>query len=76
MKKSLVILHNKLKRGIIDASFCANVHDEWQMEVSASDAEKVGQMAVEAIEEAGVALGLRCPVTGEYNVGNNWKETH
>jgi len=33
-------------------------------------------MAVEAIEEAGVALGLRCPVTGEYHVGNNWKETH
>jgi hypothetical protein len=19
---------------------------------------------------------MRCPLTGEYNVGNNWKETH
>ena len=76
MKKSLVILNNKLKCGIIDAKFCANVHDEWQVEVSEEDAEKVGKMAVAAIEEAGVALGLRCPTTGEYNVGNNWKETH
>ena len=76
MKKSLVILNNKLKCGIIDAKFCANVHDEWQVEVSEEDAEQVGKMAVAAIEEAGVALGLRCPVTGEYNVGNNWKETH
>jgi DNA polymerase I len=76
MKKSLVILNNKLKCGIIDAKFCANVHDEWQVEVSEEDAEQVGKMAVAAIEEAGVALGLRCPTTGEYNVGNNWKETH
>ena len=76
MKKSLVILQNKLKCGIINASFCANVHDEWQVEVPEEDAERVGKMAVQAIEEAGVALGLRCPVTGEYHVGNNWKETH
>ena len=76
MKKSLVILNNKLKCGIIDAKFCANVHDEWQVEVSEEDAEQVGKMAVAAIEEAGAALGLRCPTTGEYNVGNNWKETH
>jgi len=76
MKKSLVILNNKLKCGIIDAKFCANVHDEWQVEVPEEDADKVGEMAVAAIEEAGVALGLRCPTTGEYNVGNNWKETH
>jgi len=76
MKKSLVILNNKLKCGIIDAKFCANVHDEWQVEVPEEDAETVGKMAVAAIEEAGVALGLRCRVTGEYHVGANWKETH
>ena len=76
MKKALVILHNKLKCGIIDASFCANVHDEWQIEVPQEDAEVVGKMAVEAIEEAGKHFNLRCPLTGEYNVGNTWKDTH
>jgi len=76
MKKALVILHNKLKCDIIDASFCANVHDEWQIEVPQEDAERVGRMAVQAIEEAGKHFKLRCPLTGEYNVGNTWKDTH
>ena len=76
MKKALVILHEKLKRGIIDASFCANVHDEWQIEVPQEDADRVGRMAVEAIAEAGKHFKLRCPLTGEYNVGNTWKDTH
>ena len=76
MKKALVILHGKLKHGIINASFCANVHDEWQIEVPEEDAIRVGKMAVAAIEEAGKHFNLRCPLTGEYNVGNTWKDTH
>ena len=76
MKKALVILHEKLKCGIINASFCANVHDEWQIEVPQEDAERVGKMAVEAIGEAGKHFNLRCPLTGDYNVGFNWKDTH
>lgn len=76
MKKALTILHSKLKYGIISANFCANVHDEWQIEVDEEDAERVGKMAVTAIEEAGRYYNLRCPTTGEFNVGNNWKETH
>ena len=76
MKKALIILHKKIKCGIIDASFCANVHDEWQIEVDEADAERVGKMAVEAIEEAGKHFNLRCPLTGEYHVGNSWKDTH
>ena len=76
MKKALVLLDEKLKCGIIRASFAANVHDEWQMEVEEEEAEKVGRLAVEAIEEAGRYFNLRCPVTGEWNVGNTWKDTH
>ena len=76
MKKALILLHEKIKCDIIDASFVANVHDEWQIEVSEKDADKVGKMAVDAIREAGEHFKLRCPTTGEYNVGNNWKETH
>jgi DNA polymerase I len=76
MKKALVILHERLKRGIIQAHFVANVHDEWQKEVAEEDAERVGKMAVQAIEDAGKHFNLRCPLTGEYNVGFNWKDTH
>jgi len=33
-------------------------------------------MGVRAIKLAGETLSLRCPLDGEYRVGNNWAETH
>lgn len=76
MKKALVILNDKIKCGIINAKFCANVHDEWQIEVSEEDADRVGKLGIQSIEEAGKFFNMRCPLTGEYNVGNTWKDTH
>ena len=74
MKEALVILNHKLES--YDTHFVANVHDEWQIETEESIAHQVGKMGVDAIAEAGQSLALRCPLTGEYNVGNNWSETH
>ena len=76
MKQALVILHKELRRNKIDFKFVANVHDEWQIEVEESKAEFVGQTGKDAIKQAGIMLNMRCPLDGEYNVGNNWKETH
>ena len=74
MKEALVILNNTLK--LYDTHFVANVHDEWQIETESSIADEVGRLGVLAIEQAGNSLELNCPLTGEYNVGNNWSETH
>ena len=76
MKKALIILNKKLQKVKLNAHFVVNCHDEFQIEVIEKDAEKVGKMAVDAIKEAGEAFKLRCPLTGEYKVGNNWAETH
>ena len=76
MKQALVLLDEKLKSAKIDYKFTVNVHDEWQLEVEESRAEEVGKLGVESIAEAGQVLNMRCPLTGEYKVGNNWKETH
>ena len=76
MKQALILLQRKFKTLIIDAHFVANVHDEWQIEVKKGFEEQVGTMAVKAIEEAGRFYGLRCPLTGEWNAGLTWKETH
>lgn len=76
MKKALVLLQKKIKCARIDVHFVANVHDEWQMEVEQGKEEVVGKMAVEAIEEAGRYFNLRCPLTGEWNAGLTWKDTH
>jgi site-specific DNA-methyltransferase (adenine-specific) len=35
-----------------------------------------GILGKESIKEAGIMLNMRCPLDGEYKVGNSWKETH
>jgi len=76
MKQALVILNDELRRAKIDYKFVANVHDEWQIEVEESRADEAGKLGAKAIELAGVELKMRCPLAGEYKVGNSWKETH
>jgi len=76
MKQALVILDERLSKLGVDYKFVANVHDEWQIEVAEAYADMVGKLGVQAIEEAGRVLKMRCPLTGEYKVGNSWKETH
>jgi len=76
MKEALVILDNSIKEMRLDAKFVANVHDEWQIECRASDADKVGKLGVEAIIQAGKNLNLNCPLDGDYNIGDGWHETH
>jgi DNA polymerase I len=76
MKQALVILDSYLRKNKLDAKFVANVHDEWQIEVREDQAEQVGKLGVQAIEEAGKFFDLRCPLTGEYNVGKTWGDTH
>jgi DNA polymerase I-like protein with 3'-5' exonuclease and polymerase domains len=76
MKQAMVILYKDLTKRKIPFKLVANVHDEWQIEVPEQYAEEVGQSGVKAIEASGVVFNMNCPLTGEYKVGNNWKETH
>jgi DNA polymerase I-like protein with 3'-5' exonuclease and polymerase domains len=76
MKEALVILEHNLWLKRIDARIVANVHDEWQIECRPSVAEKVGELGVQAIIQAGKNLNLNCPLDGDYNIGDGWHETH
>jgi DNA polymerase I-like protein with 3'-5' exonuclease and polymerase domains len=53
-----------------------NVHDEIQSEVAVEQAEKFGWFAVECIKAAGLSFKLKCPLDGEFQVGETWAETH
>lgn len=55
---------------------CANVHDEQQFEALPDFAENVGQAFADAITEAGVRLDVRCPLSGSYDIGPTWADTH
>ena len=76
MKKAMCILQELINLNALDAKFVANIHDEWQIQVKESQAEFVGQLGVEAIEKASQHFNMRCPLTGEYKIGENWYETH
>jgi len=79
-KKATVILYNNLNsKGFVfgeDYAFVAHVHDEIQIQAREDIADIVGQEAVKAFEQAGEYYDFRCPITGEYKVGQNWAETH
>lgn len=80
MKKALVLLDDALELSVRStsavAAFVANIHDEVQLEVSKENAEQVGALAADCIRLAGEHFRLRCPLSGSYAVGANWKETH
>ncbi|MDX0194046.1 DNA polymerase [Sinorhizobium meliloti] len=80
MKRALVILDNQLQEiGLIPGvhyEFVGNIHDEWQIEVDEDKATLVGKTAANAIRLAGEYYQFRCPLAGNYDVGNNWNETH
>ena len=76
MKQALVLATNKLARYGYPYKLVAQVHDEFQVEVPEEYAQQVGAVFRNAIREAGRTLELRCPLDGEYKIGNNWSETH
>lgn len=80
MKKALVICDRTVAaQGLspgINYEFVGNIHDEYQQEVDEDKAELVGQAAAESIRLAGEHFGFRCPLAGNYDIGNNWSETH
>lgn len=80
MKRALIILDNELQElGLIPGvhyEFVANVHDEWQIEVDEDKAELVGKTAATSIRKSGEYYEFRCHLAGNFDIGNNWNETH
>jgi len=80
MKQGLVMLDERLQQhGLVpgrDYEFVLNIHDEWQIECAEEHAEFIGKEAVQAIKDAGKALGCKVEMDGEYKIGDNWAETH
>jgi len=76
MKRSTIIMDGYIKQNGLSANQIMHVHDEVQFEALESEAEHVGRIAVQAMQEAGKPYEFRCPLDGEYKIGANWAETH
>jgi len=78
-KKWLVIFHEQLRKnnyeGITQVAF---VHDEVQLVVHGDEnkAKTIGEVAIDAIRLTGEYYNFKLPLTGEFNIGRNWADTH
>ena len=76
MKQALIILDKYAKLWKLDYKLVGNIHDEFQVEVREDQAHRFGGLAASCIEAAGIHFKLRCPLAGEFNVGDSWADTH
>ena len=76
MKRATIIGSIYFKKADLDVHQVAHIHDEIQYDSSPTDAESVGRAAVDAIKDSGTAFELRCPLSGEYKIGETWADTH
>lgn len=77
MKHATVKWTGKAKREGIRFRLLDLVHDEWQVECpTKEEAERIGKLMCESLEEVGRDLDLFCPLSGEYTIGKNWRDTH
>jgi hypothetical protein len=79
-KRWLVIFHALLQEKNIDKGVTqvAFVHDEVQLLVNGSEdkARVVGEVCIDAIRLTGEYYNFKLPLTGEFNIGRNWADTH
>jgi DNA polymerase I-like protein with 3'-5' exonuclease and polymerase domains len=81
MKKALLLLDARLQFELKlqpgkDYEFVGNIHDEWQIDAKPDYAQAVGERAAQAIADAGKHFNSRCELSGGFDVGSNWAETH
>ena len=76
MKQALVILDKFATQWKLDYRIVGQIHDEFQVEVREDQADRFGRLAADCITAAGIHYNLRCPLAGDYHVGDNWNETH
>lgn len=80
VKKATTILYNDLiTRGLKfgkDWAFVAHVHDEFQTLVRPEYVELYKELAIDSFRKSGEYFNLKCPMTGEARVGQNWEQTH
>ncbi len=75
-KRWMVIIDWHIKRCEYDAHQVGWIHDELQFEVKEDQAELFGQMCVKLMTEVENYYNFKCELSAEYNIGDNWRETH
>ncbi len=77
-KQWMVEFHQLLKEHHLDQYVrqVAWVHDEVVLECNPFYAQAVSDLCVSAIQLAGTHFNIRCPLTGQAQIGKTWKDVH
>jgi DNA polymerase I-like protein with 3'-5' exonuclease and polymerase domains len=73
MKQALVTFSKKAAHPY---ELHGNIHDEVQFSCDPEHAADLGKTFIRSLRTAGEILNFKCPLDGEFKVGNNWAETH
>ncbi len=76
MKMAAILARDEIKRKGLDSLLVGTIHDEGQHDAASDDSEESGRTCVQAIRDAGEALGFHVPLDGNYKVGLNWADCH
>ena len=80
VKKATTILYDDLtNKGLKwgkDFGFVAHIHDEIQALVKPEYVDLYKDLAINSFCKSGKYFNLKCPMTGEARVGQNWEQTH
>ncbi|WZH62446.1 DNA polymerase [Pseudomonas phage vB_Pae_WS1160] len=76
MKWAMVLLDERVRRLNLRAWKVLDIHDEGQWECHPEDLIALrGQMEV-CVRDAGVLLGVNCPLASDSIAGRSWYDTH
>lgn len=76
MFQGAVFLEQYIKKAGLDSLKVGDIHDEWQYDVLASDAEEHARLANLALIHAGEELNCNIAMAGESKIGMTWAQTH
>lgn len=76
MKQASIFIDERCEEQGIDHMKVGDIHDEGQHDTAVADADRFGQLAVQAIRDAGEELNFKVPLDGDYKIGFSWADTH
>ena len=76
IKKATNIFYKHVEERGLEVRQLLHIYDEIDVECKPEIAEEVGKLIVQSMEESGKFFNFKCPITGNYSVGNNWAEIH
>lgn len=76
MALGAILLDQKIRKEGLDAWKVGDIHDEWQWDCHPRDADRVCELGLASLTEAGEILKLNIPISGTAKIGKTWAETH